>query len=84
MNVRGAGLRKLAYVGARYGPTALVKYSPALFGVLFACLLPDLRNRVRGNVQRVRGSRSRLADEVDVFRTFVSYAHCFAESLAGE
>lgn len=84
MNVRGAELRKLAYAGARYGPTALVKYSPALFGVLFACLLPELRNRVRGNVRRLRGARSLLADEADVFRTFISYAHCFAESLAGE
>lgn len=84
MNVRGVALRKLAYAGARYGPTALVKYSPAFFGVAFACVLPKLRKGIRSNVRRLRGPRSALAEEADVFRTFIAYAHCFAESMAGE
>jgi lauroyl/myristoyl acyltransferase len=84
VNVRGAGLRKLAYAGARYGPPWLVKYSPALFGVAFACALPEQRRGVRANLRRLKGPRSALTEHADVFRTFVAYAHCFAESIAGD
>jgi KDO2-lipid IV(A) lauroyltransferase len=84
VNVRGGSLRKLAYGGARYGPRAFVKYSPAVFGAAFACLLPRERARIRESLSIARGSRSGLAEHLDVVRTFVTYAHCLTESLAME
>jgi KDO2-lipid IV(A) lauroyltransferase len=47
-------------------------------------LSPEPRARIRHNLRRIRGSRRRAAEELDVFRTFANYAHCLAESLAGE
>lgn len=84
MNVRGAGFRRLAYMGARYGPRAWVRYSPALFGIAFALALPRQRDAVRRNLRLLRGKRGAIAERVDVARTFVAYAHCLAESLAVE
>lgn len=84
MNVRGVGFRRLAYVGARYGPRAWVRYSPALFGLAFALALPQERKVVRGNLRLLRGARGALSERLDVVRTFVAYAHCLAESLAAE
>ena len=84
MKANGAGLRKLAYWGARYGPTAFVRYSPTVIGVTFAALLPELRSRVRRNLRRVRGATHPVMETMDVVRTFVEYAHCLAESLGAE
>ena len=36
MNVNSVFWRRLAYAGARYGPVAWVRFSPALFGLAFA------------------------------------------------
>jgi len=81
MDVRASGLRRLAYAGARYGPTVWVRYSPALFGLAFACALSRERRTVRENLRRIRGPRSLAREAFDVGRTFVEYAHCLAESL---
>jgi KDO2-lipid IV(A) lauroyltransferase len=86
VNVASLGLRRLAYAGARYGPRPLVRYSPSLFGALFALLLPEQRRRVRRNL-RALGASSGAGDgseSVKVVRTFVEYAHCLAESLGAE
>ncbi|MFO7180534.1 MAG: lysophospholipid acyltransferase family protein [Pseudomonadota bacterium] len=74
--------RRLAHAGARYGPRFWVRGSPPVFGIAFALALPEARRRVRETLAWVRGPRSRLREELDTFRTFVSYAHCLAESLA--
>lgn len=84
MNHRGVGFRRLAYVGARYGPRVWVRYSPALFGIAFALALPHERKVIRRNLRLLRGKRGAIAERFDVARTFVSYAHCLAESLAVE
>jgi KDO2-lipid IV(A) lauroyltransferase len=84
VNVRGAGFRRLAYAGARYGPRAWVEYSPALFGLAFALALPRERRIVRRNLRRLIGMRGPVAERIDVVRTFVAYAHCLAESLGAE
>lgn len=76
--------RRLAYAGARHGPAAFLKYSPPVFGCAFAVVLPELRAVVRRNLRAARGARSGLQDELDVLRTFSAYAHCLAESLAGD
>lgn len=76
--------RRMAYAGARYGPEAWLKWSPPVFGLAFALALPQARRRVRENLRSALGPRSRWAEQVDVARTFVSYAGCLAEALGGE
>jgi KDO2-lipid IV(A) lauroyltransferase len=77
-----AFLRRLAYLGARHGPEFWLKYSPAVFGVGFACALPEKRRRVRDTLRWVRGPVEPWREHREVVDTFVSYAHCLAESLA--
>jgi KDO2-lipid IV(A) lauroyltransferase len=84
LDTQGAFLRKLAYRGARFGPTPWVRYSPPLFGVAFALALPDARRAVLANLRRVFGPRSAVVEQLDVFRTFASYASCLGEALAAE
>jgi KDO2-lipid IV(A) lauroyltransferase len=84
VNVNSVFWRRLAYAGARYGPVAWVRFSPALFGLAFAAALPDARRAVRRNLRHLCGRRSKVEEQVDLCRTFVAYAHCLAESLALE
>lgn len=76
--------RRLAYAGARFGPEAWLRMSPPVFGVAFALALPRARRRVRDNLRRALGRRSAVEEQIDVARTFVSYAGCLAEALASE
>ncbi len=78
----GVLLRRLAIAGARHGPRAWVRYSPPVFGALFAALLPAQRQAIRRNLRRVLGERAPLIEQVDVMRTFAAYASCLAEALA--
>jgi KDO2-lipid IV(A) lauroyltransferase len=77
-------LRRLAYVGARFGPRFVIEHSPKLFGTAFALALPETRAHVRRNLRRVQGQRGFLSEQRDVVRTFASYAACLAESLGIE
>jgi KDO2-lipid IV(A) lauroyltransferase len=80
----GALLRRLAFVGARHGPTAFVRYSPPMIGAVFALALGDVRGRVRENLRAIRGRRAPLSEGRDVIRTFADYAACLAEALGSE
>jgi KDO2-lipid IV(A) lauroyltransferase len=84
VKTNGERLRRFAYWGARYGPKAFVKHSPTLIGAMFALLLPELRRRVRANLRRFQGIQTPWVETQDVLRTFVSYAHCLAESLGAD
>jgi lauroyl/myristoyl acyltransferase len=84
VNVAGVFWRRLAYAGARYGPKVWVRYSPSVFGLAFAAALPELRRTVRDNLRQVLGPRPPLVESLDVARTFVTFAHCLAESLGSE
>jgi lauroyl/myristoyl acyltransferase len=79
-----AFLRRLAYVGARFGPRFVIEHSPKFFGTAFALALPETRARVRRNLRRVKGKRGFLSEQRDVVQTFTSYAACLAESLGSE
>jgi KDO2-lipid IV(A) lauroyltransferase len=74
--------RKLAYAGARYGPSFWVRYSPGLFGAAFALLLPRARREVEDTLRWVQGEDSSFRRRREVLGTFASYAHCLAEALA--
>jgi KDO2-lipid IV(A) lauroyltransferase len=76
-----AMLRRLAYLGARHGPRFWLKYSPPVFGVLFALGLPKHRRKVRDNLRWVRGPVSPWREQREIFTTFVRYAQCLAEAL---
>jgi phosphatidylinositol dimannoside acyltransferase len=78
----GAFFRRLAYLGAHHGPEFWLRYSPAVFGLAFACALPEQRRRVRDTLRWVRGPVEPWRERREVVDTFVSYAHCLAESLA--
>ena len=80
----GATLRRLAYLGSRYGPGAWLRYSPPVFGLAIAAALPKRRATVRDNLRRVLGERRPLVEQIDLARTFSNYAHCLAETLAVE
>jgi lauroyl/myristoyl acyltransferase len=84
VSVTSAFWRRLAYAGARYGPTPWVRYSPPFFGLAFALALPEKRAVVRRNLRRMLGQRPTAVEELDVLKTFVAYSHCLAESLAVE
>jgi len=74
--------RRLAYLGARYGPRVFVEHSPRLLGLMFAAGLPVTRERVRQNIRRVMGPRGASIETYDTLRTFMNYAACLAEGLA--
>lgn len=74
--------RRLAYWGARHGPDFWLKYSPPVFGAVFACALPSARQSIRQTLQWVRGPVQPGLEIRQVLGTFVAYAQCLAESLA--
>ena len=74
--------RRLARLGASRFPEWWVRYSPPVFGVAAAIVVPSARHAVEENLLRVRGARSPLADALDVARTFSTYASCLAEVLS--
>jgi lauroyl/myristoyl acyltransferase len=82
--VHGLFWRRLAYLGARYGPEPWLRFSPPVFGIAISALLPAARRTVRGNLRAIYGKRSLLSENLDVARTFASYAGCLAESLASD
>jgi KDO2-lipid IV(A) lauroyltransferase len=74
--------RRLAHAGARYGPGFWLRYSPGVFGAAFALALPRARREVEETLRWVQGDLPALDRQRAVLRTFTSYAHCLAESLA--
>jgi KDO2-lipid IV(A) lauroyltransferase len=80
----GAFLRRLAYSGARHGPEFLVRYSPPVFGVLFALALGAQRRKVRDTLRWVRGNQGVWREQRELFQTFIQYAQCLTEGLAAE
>ena len=75
------GFRRLAYLGARYGPRFFVRLGPPLIGLGFGVALPEARARVLRNLRRVPGQRDPLVESEDVARTFANFAACLTESL---
>ena len=78
----GTFWRGMAAMGARRFPRWWMRYSPPVFGVAAAALLPDARRAVRANLARIRGPAPGWRDAVDTARTFATYASCLSEALA--
>ncbi len=70
--------RRAMRAGAVHGPDALVRYSPALFGLAFAAALPDMRRKIADNLQRASGNASAF----DVAKVFTGYASSLTEAFA--
>ncbi len=77
-------LRKLAYLGARYGSTGFVNASPVLIGSLFSTFMVRHRRAVLHNLRLIRGKRDFLSEQRDIARTFSQYAACLTEALGFE
>lgn len=81
---KSQGLRRWAFLGARYAPRWFVRAAPRLIGAAFALVLPEERRRVRESLRWALGERTAVAEELDIVRTFQNYASCLTESLAAE
>lgn len=77
-------LRKLAYMGARYGSPGFAKHGPVAIGTLFSKMFPGFRRIVKQNLRLIHGQRSLWQEERDITKTFIDYACCLAESLGFE
>jgi KDO2-lipid IV(A) lauroyltransferase len=62
--------------GIVHGPRAFVRYSPPVFGVAFAALLPRHRRAVLRNLRLALGPRNAAVEARDVARVFATYASC--------
>jgi KDO2-lipid IV(A) lauroyltransferase len=80
LGLDGALWRRMARWGSS-GPEWFVRVAPPVVGVMAWALAGERRRFVRDNLRRVQGRRGALRDQVDVARTFVSYASCLAEVL---
>jgi phosphatidylinositol dimannoside acyltransferase len=73
--------RRAVEAGVAHGPDAFVRYSPPLFGLAFAALLPRHRRAVRDNLRRALGPRPRLREGWDVARLFAAYASSLTDAF---
>jgi phosphatidylinositol dimannoside acyltransferase len=73
--------RRAMRAGVTYGPSALVRYSPPLFGVAFAAALPAQRRAVRRNLRLALGPRSAVEEALDVARVFANYGSCLTDAF---
>jgi KDO2-lipid IV(A) lauroyltransferase len=73
--------RRAIDAGVTYGPDALVRYSPALFGLAFGAALPRHRRAVRRNLRLALGPRGAIEESLDVARVFVNFAACLTEAF---
>jgi phosphatidylinositol dimannoside acyltransferase len=77
-------LRRLAYLGARYGTTRFVTASPPVIGTLLSTFMVSQRRVVLQNLRRILGKRDFFSEQRDVARTFSQYASCLTEALGSE
>jgi lauroyl/myristoyl acyltransferase len=75
--------RSLARLGASRGPEWFARLAPPVVGVVVCALAGDRRRAIAANLRDVRGPRSRVAEAIEVARTFSSYASCVSEVLRG-
>lgn len=77
-------LRRLAYLGARYGSASFIKHGSVTIGAIFSGILPSYRRTIRENLRLIHGQRSVWQELRDITQTFVDYACCLTESLGFE
>ena len=73
--------RRAMNAGVAHGPDAFVRYSPPVFGLIFAALLPRYRGVVLRNLRLALGKRSAAVEARDVARVFTTYASCLTEAF---
>jgi phosphatidylinositol dimannoside acyltransferase len=82
LSLDGSFWRRLARWGAQ-GPEWFVRLAPPIVGVIVCAVAPEPRQAIVTNLRRIRPSRGAVRDAIDVARTFVTYASCLTEVLAG-
>ena len=73
--------RKAINAGVTYGPNAFVRYSPSVFGLAFWAGLAEKREGIRRNLRLALGPRPFFREELDVAKTFTTFAHCMTEAF---
>jgi phosphatidylinositol dimannoside acyltransferase len=73
--------RRAMHAGVTYGPDALVRYSPPVFGLACAAVLPAQRRAVRRNLRLALGPRSAALEAIDVARVFANYGSCLTDAF---
>jgi KDO2-lipid IV(A) lauroyltransferase len=73
--------RRAINAGVTHGPDAFVRYSPPLFGLAFWATLAEKRESVRRNLRLVLGRRPAWREELDVARTFATFASCMTDAF---
>ena len=77
----GLWWRKFAYLGSVYGPEWWKRWSPPwIAAIIFLCVPANRRGAVQ-NMQRVLGKQGFWRDHWNALKVFISFAHCFNESL---
>lgn len=74
--------RRLARRGAAHGPLWLQRWSPTPIGLAFAAWPTPKRHTLRRHLQDILGPRPLTAELSDIARTYASFAHSLADSLA--
>jgi KDO2-lipid IV(A) lauroyltransferase len=73
--------RRAINAGVTYGPDAFVRYSPSVFGLAFWATLAEKREGVRKNLRLALGPRPVWREELDIAKTFTTFAHCMTEAF---
>lgn len=81
--LEGPVWRSLARLGAARGPEWFARLAPPVVGLVVCALAPDRRRAIAANLRAVQGPRGRVAEAIDVARTFATYATCVSEVLRG-
>jgi KDO2-lipid IV(A) lauroyltransferase len=73
--------RRAILAGVTHGPEAWLRYSPPVFGLAFAALLPAQRRAVRRALRLALGPRSPAREALDVARLFANYGSCLTDAF---
>ncbi|HEY3821019.1 MAG TPA: lysophospholipid acyltransferase family protein [Polyangiaceae bacterium] len=82
LSLDGLFWRRCARLGASWGPSWFVRWSPPLIGLAIAAVMPGRRRALSTQLARARGPAGLLRNALDVGRTFASFASCIAEVLS--
>lgn len=81
-NLDSSFWRYLAWLGAARFPLWWLRLTPGPIGLAAAAVCPDQRKRVRDNHRSIFGPRGAVREQLDVAKTFVTFAQSLSESLA--
>jgi KDO2-lipid IV(A) lauroyltransferase len=73
--------RRAMRAGVLAGPEAFVRYSPPVFGLVFAALLKNHRRAVQRNMHKILKGAGPIAEAKGVAEVFTNFASCLTEAF---